>query len=77
MFIVFNWVFLFESYENTSISVATAVHHTQPFHVVLLGALLFRERLTAAKVGWIAVAFAGLVLVSGVTPETSPAAAPT
>lgn len=59
---------LFESYENTSISVATVVYHTQPFYVVLLGALLFRERLTAAKVGWIALAFAGLILVSGVTP---------
>ncbi|CAL9521884.1 DMT family transporter [Streptomyces sp. enrichment culture] len=68
VFIVFNWVFLFQSYENTSISVATVVYHTQPFYVVLLGALLFRERLTAAKVGWIALAFAGLVLVSGVTP---------
>ncbi|GAP53087.1 DMT family transporter [Streptomyces azureus] len=68
VFIVFNWVFLFESYENTSISVATVVYHTQPFYVVLLGALLFRERLTAAKVGWIAVAFVGLILVSGVTP---------
>lgn len=68
LFIVFNWVLLFESYENTSISVATVVYHTQPFYVVLLGALLFRERLTAAKVGWIALAFAGLILVSGVTP---------
>ena len=68
VFIVFNWVLLFQSYENTSISVATVVYHTQPFYVVLLGALLFRERLTAAKVGWIALAFAGLILVSGVTP---------
>ncbi|MFI2203982.1 DMT family transporter [Streptomyces sp. NPDC020192] len=68
VFIVFNWVLLFSSYENTSISVATVVYHTQPFYVVLLGALLFRERLTAAKAGWIAVAFAGLILVSGVTP---------
>ncbi|WP_405888035.1 DMT family transporter [Streptomyces sp. NBC_01136] len=68
VFIVFNWVFLFQSYENTSISVATVVYHTQPFYVVLLGALFFRERLTAAKVGWVAVAFAGLILVSGVTP---------
>ena len=68
VFIVFNWVFLFQSYENTSISVATVVYHTQPFYVVLLGALLFRERLTAAKAGWIVVAFAGLILVSGVTP---------
>ncbi|ANS67124.1 hypothetical protein SLINC_4900 [Streptomyces lincolnensis] len=68
VFIVFNWVFLFQSYESTSISVATVVYHTQPFYVVLLGALLFRERLTAAKAGWIGVAFAGLILVSGVTP---------
>ncbi|MFE1440871.1 DMT family transporter [Streptomyces sp. NPDC058739] len=68
VFIVLNWVLLFQSYENTSISVATVVYHTQPFYVVLLGALLFRERLTAAKVGWIALAFAGLILVSGVTP---------
>ncbi|MEU9988948.1 DMT family transporter [Streptomyces sp. NPDC007971] len=68
VFIVFNWVLLFQSYRNTSISVATVVYHTQPFYVVLLGALLFRERLTAARVGWIAVAFAGLILVSGVTP---------
>jgi len=68
VFIVFNWVLLFSSYRNTSISVATVVYHTQPFYVVLLGALLFRERLTAAKVGWVAVAFAGLILVSGITP---------
>ena len=68
VFIVFNWVLLFQSYENTSISVATVVYHTQPFYVVLLGALLFRERLTAAKVGWIGVAFAGLILVSGIRP---------
>ncbi|MEU9283792.1 DMT family transporter [Streptomyces sp. NPDC048275] len=69
VFIVFNWVFLFQSYENTSISVATVVYHTQPFYVVLLGALLFRERLTAGKVGWIALAFAGLILVSGIRPS--------
>ncbi|PKT73860.1 EamA family transporter [Streptomyces populi] len=68
VFIVFNWVLLFQSYENTSISVATVVYHTQPFYVVLLGALLFRERLTAAKAGWIALAFVGLVLVAGVSP---------
>ncbi|MET9425124.1 MULTISPECIES: DMT family transporter [unclassified Streptomyces] len=68
VFIVFNWVFLFEAYEESSISLATVVYHTQPFYVVLLGALLFKERLTAATFGWLGVAFAGLVLVSGVSP---------
>ncbi|MFE5212449.1 DMT family transporter [Streptomyces sp. NPDC056600] len=69
LFIVGNWILLFESYGNTSISVASVVYHMQPFFVVVFGALLFRERLTAATLGWVAVAFAGLVLVSGVRPE--------
>ncbi|WP_418958464.1 DMT family transporter [Streptomyces tritici] len=68
VFIVFNWVFLFEAYDAASISLATVVYHTQPFFLVLLGAVLFRERITAAKFGWLAVAFLGLVLVSGVRP---------
>ncbi|MFF8280344.1 DMT family transporter [Streptomyces lateritius] len=68
VFIVFNWVLLFEAYEATSISFATVVYHTQPFFLVVFGAVLFRERITAAKFGWLAVAFVGLVLVSGIRP---------
>ncbi|MEU6624348.1 DMT family transporter [Streptomyces litmocidini] len=68
VFIVFNWVFLFEAYEASSISLATVVYHTQPFFLVLLGALLTRERISAGKLGWLALAFVGLVLVSGVRP---------
>ncbi|MET9855160.1 DMT family transporter [Streptomyces sp. NPDC006450] len=67
VFIVFNWAFLFESYEATSISVATVVYHTQPFYVVLLGAILFRDKLTANKFAWLGVAFVGLILVAGVS----------
>ncbi|QEU92623.1 DMT family transporter [Streptomyces kanamyceticus] len=68
VFIVFNWVFLFKAYEATSISLATVVYHTQPFFLVLLSALVLRERLTRAQLGWLATAFAGLLLVSGVRP---------
>ncbi|MFJ3586215.1 DMT family transporter [Streptomyces sp. NPDC090127] len=68
VFIVFNWVFLFEAYEATSISLATVVYHTQPFFLVVFGAVLFRERITAARFGWLALAFVGLVLVSGIRP---------
>ncbi|WP_322750111.1 MULTISPECIES: DMT family transporter [unclassified Frankia] len=68
VFIVFNWALLFEAYKSTSISVATVVYHTQPFYVVLLGALLFRDKITAVKCGWFAVAFSGLILVADITP---------
>ncbi|WP_446047177.1 DMT family transporter [Streptomyces olivaceus] len=67
VFIVFNWAFLFESYDKTSISVATVVYHTQPFFVVLLGAILFKDRITTRKAGWLIVAFLGLLLVSGIS----------
>ncbi|MFF3889193.1 DMT family transporter [Streptomyces sp. NPDC001914] len=67
VFIVFNWAFLFESYESTSITVATVVYHTQPFYVMMLGALLFRDKITAAKLGWLVVAFGGLILVAGIS----------
>ncbi|MFJ2773551.1 DMT family transporter [Streptomyces sp. NPDC087300] len=68
VFIVFNWVFLFKAYEATSISLATVVYHTQPFFLVLLSALVLRERLSRSQLGWLAAAFGGLLLVSGVRP---------
>ncbi|MEV6243660.1 DMT family transporter [Lentzea sp. NPDC051838] len=70
VFLVYNWAFLFSAYSKTSISLATVVYHTQPFYVVLLGALVFKEKLTAVKLGWIAVAFVGVVLVTDITSVT-------
>jgi len=70
VFLVYNWAFLFSAYTKTSISLATVVYHTQPFYVVLLGALVFKEKLTAVKLGRIAVAFVGVVLVTDITSVT-------
>ncbi|CAG4894950.1 DMT family transporter [Paraburkholderia gardini] len=66
--IVANWILLFAAYSRASISMATAVYNTQPFMLVALGAVVFRERITASVVVWLLVAFAGLVLVVKVEP---------
>ena len=66
--IVGNWVLLFAAYSRASISMATAVYNTQPFMLVALGALVFRERITASTVAWLLVAFVGLVFVVRVEP---------
>lgn len=66
--IVINWVLLFAAYSRASISMATAVYNTQPFMLVALGALVFRERISASTVAWLAVAFVGLVFVVKVEP---------
>jgi drug/metabolite transporter (DMT)-like permease len=62
--IVLNWVLLFSSYGHASISIATAVYNTQPFFLILLGAVLFGERPTADMLGFVALAFFGLLLVT-------------
>ncbi|TLY53039.1 MAG: DMT family transporter [Gammaproteobacteria bacterium] len=69
--IVGNWLLLFAAYPRASISIATAVYNTQPFMLVGLGAVLFRERLTATKLGWLSVAFAGMLLIVRATPDLS------
>jgi drug/metabolite transporter (DMT)-like permease len=66
--IVINWVLLFAAYSRASISMATAVYNTQPFMLVALGALVFRERISASTVAWLVVAFVGLVFVVKVEP---------
>ncbi|ACD14860.1 DMT family transporter [Paraburkholderia phytofirmans] len=66
--IVINWVLLFAAYSRASISMATAVYNTQPFMLVALGALVFRERISASTVAWLVIAFVGLVFVVKVEP---------
>ena len=66
--IVANWVLLFGAFPRASISMATAVYNTQPFMLVAFGALFLGEKLTAAKVGWLLVAFAGLWCVVEARP---------
>lgn len=67
---VTQWVAFFDAIHRTSIAVSTVVFHVQPFWVVLMGAALFHEQLGADRLGWIGIAFVGLVLASGVLAES-------
>ncbi len=62
----FNWIFLFEAYNYTSVAVATLCYYMSPVIVIVLSPVLFKEKLTAKK--WICVlsAVIGMVFVSGV-----------
>lgn len=67
--IVLNWLLLFAAYPRASISIATAVYNTQPFILVGLGALFLGERLTATKLMWLGLAFAGMLLIVQAKPN--------
>ena len=61
-----NWLLLFESYNHTSVAVATLCYYMEPTILILLSPLLFKEKLTAKKLACAAVSLVGMVLVSGV-----------
>ncbi len=63
--VVLNWLLLFAAFPRASISIATTIYNTQPFMLVVLGALLFRERPTLSKVLWLALAFTGVIALVG------------
>ncbi|MER9444830.1 DMT family transporter [Mesorhizobium sp. M0340] len=67
--IVINWLLLFSAFSRASISIATAVYNTQPFMLVGFGALFFSERLTMAKLTWLGIAFAGMLLIVQAAPD--------
>lgn len=62
----FNWIFLFESYNHTSVATATLCYYLAPILVILLSPLVLKEKLTVKKIICTAVALAGMVLVSGI-----------
>ncbi|MBJ7220373.1 MULTISPECIES: DMT family transporter [unclassified Brenneria] len=72
-----NWYFLFASYEKTSIGVATTIYNTQPIMMIILGSILFKEKITANIIIWTSVSLAGLLFISqmvghdGIPNETS------
>lgn len=61
--LVANWLLLFGSYQYASISLSTAVYHTQPFFLLLLAKLFFAEAFDLRKLPWYLIAFAGLLLI--------------
>ncbi|MHA7115439.1 DMT family transporter [Pseudomonas promysalinigenes] len=65
MAIVGNWVLLFASYSKASIAIGTAVYNVQPFMLVGLAALFLGEKITAAKLTWLIVAFLGMLAIIG------------
>lgn len=65
-FIGFNWILLFESYNYTSVAVATLCYYMAPVIVITLSPFVLRERLSFVKIVSVVVAVLGMFFVSGV-----------
>lgn len=62
---VLSWIAFFAGFTLTSIATTTIVYHIQPFFVVLIGAVFLRELISLNQILWMAGAFTGVILASG------------
>ena len=60
-----NWIFLFEAYKYTTVSVATLSYYFAPVIVMVVCPLLFKEKLNGKQILCFVMATAGLVLITG------------
>ena len=67
----FNWLFLFEAYKYTTVSVATVAYYCAPIIVMILTPILFKERIAPLRVVGIISALIGLVLIMGTVSGTN------
>ncbi|GLY12662.1 DMT family transporter [Pseudobacillus badius] len=66
VFLIINWVFFFLSFEVMPITVAVSIYHLAPVIVLLLGSLLFKEKVTAGGLLFFLICFVGTLLVGGI-----------
>ncbi|MFJ8260329.1 DMT family transporter [Rummeliibacillus sp. NPDC094406] len=60
-----NWVFLYQSYDYTTIANATLGYYFAPVFVMLLSPFVLKEQLSIKKIVCIIIAIMGLVLIVG------------
>lgn len=61
----FNWIFLFEAYKYTTVSVATLSYYFAPVLVTALCPIIFKEKLSLKKAICFVMSTIGIVLVTG------------
>lgn len=65
----FNWILLFEAYNNTSIATATLSYYMAPIFVILASPIFLKEKLSIKQIICSMLAILGMIFVSGIFNE--------
>lgn len=60
-----NWIFLYRSYDHTTVANATLGYYFAPVLVMILSPFVLREQLSIKKIGCIITAIIGILLIAG------------
>ena len=61
-----NWVCQFEAFKYTTVATGTLCYYMQPIFFIIMSAVILKEKVPAKKWLCVLIAFAGMILVSGV-----------
>lgn len=67
----FNWIFLFEAYNYTSVSTATLSYYFAPILVTIVSPVLFKEKLTLKQIICFIMSTVGIILITDLTDLNS------
>ena len=66
-----NWIFLYQSYDYTTVTNATLAYYFAPVFVLILSPIILNEQLPIKKIGCIGIAIVGMLLIVGNGLRTS------
>lgn len=72
IFLVMNWVFLFKSFQVSSITIGNISYYLQPIMLIILGIFIYQEKVTFQKWMLIFLALGGVLLTIDLRNLSSP-----
>ncbi|MHC5224892.1 DMT family transporter [Ignatzschineria sp. LJL83] len=71
VFLILNWVYFFKAIEESGVTVAISIYHLAPVIVMVLGAFIYKERLTLIPILAIIACFLGTLAISEINKSAS------
>lgn len=69
IFVVANWILLFESFHYASITLGNVSYYLQPVFLLFLGRIFFREPISSIKYFFVMLSLLGVLMTINLTPE--------
>lgn len=71
VFLILNWIYFFKAIEETGVTVAISIYHLAPVIVMILGAFIYKEKLTVLPVTAIIACFIGTLAIAEINRTAS------
>lgn len=71
IFLILNWVYFFKAIEESGVTVAISIYHLAPVIVMVLGAFIYKERLTLIPMLAILTCFVGTLAIAEINRTAS------